>query len=388
MTRYDHITAEELRRIGGVKWTSYGDALGAFVAEMDFGIADPIKDALHRAIDQGRSGYLANGWHEDLQRATSQFVLRRYGWDVPAANVLPAPDVLTGMMITMKHHMPAGGRVIVPTPAYMPFMMLPQAAGHELVQVPMLRSDDRWDMDLDAIEKELREGDLFVLCNPHNPIGKVYTREEMVALSEIVDRAGARVFNDEIHAPLSLPGSQHVPYPTVSAAAAKHSLTAMSASKAWNLPGYKCAQLILNDEDLEGADAFRFELHGTSTPGVFANVAAYDEGEEWLAGVLEYLEGNQRHLHQLLAEELPGAKCIPNEGTYLAWIDCTELGIEGSPCEFFLEHAGVAMTDGAACGDVGTRSVRFNFGTPRPLLTEMVRRMGAAVRAIGERRSA
>lgn len=386
MTVHDHITLEELRRIGGLKWSRFEGALGAFVAEMDFGIAEPIKQALHRSIDDGRTGYLAKTWNEDLQRATAEFLLRRYGWEVPRANVLAAPDVLTAMMLTMKHHMPPGRRVIVPTPAYMPFMLLPQASGHELVQIPMLRTDGGWELDLEAIEGALREGDLFVFCNPHNPIGKVYGREEMLALSEIVERAGARVFNDEIHAPLVFSGSQHVPYPTVGEAAAGHSVTAMSASKAWNLPGYKCAQLILNDEDLEGAEKFMFELEGTATPGVFASVAAYDQGEEWLSGILEYLEENQRHLHELLAEELPGVRCIPNEGTYLAWIDCSELGIDGAPSEFFLEHAGVATTDGAACGDVGVSGLRLNFGTPRPLLTQMVRRMGAAVRGIAEKR--
>ncbi|NLE97224.1 MAG: aminotransferase class I/II-fold pyridoxal phosphate-dependent enzyme, partial [Propionibacterium sp.] len=352
---------------------------GAFVAEMDFGLAEPIKRALHRSIDLGQSGYLAPGWNAELQRATSEFVARRYGWEVEPANVLAAPDVLTGMVLTMKHHMAAEGRVVVPTPAYMPFMMLPQAHGHELVQVPMQRTSTSWELDFHAIDEVLREGDLFVLCNPHNPIGKVYTRDEMLTLSEIVERRGARVFNDEIHAPLVFPGSQHVPYPMVSEAAARHSLTSMSASKAWNLPGYKCAQLILNDEDLAGADAFMFELHGTATPGVFANIAAYEESEDWLAETIEYLAENQRLLHELLAEELPEVRCIPNEGTYLAWLDCTELGLDVAPGEFFLEHAGVATTDGGACGDAGTGSVRLNFATPRPLLKRMVRQMGEAV---------
>mgnify|MGYP001941270002 CR=1 FL=1 len=154
----------------------------------------------------------------------------------------------------------------------------------------------------------------------------------------------------------------------------------MSASKAWNLAGYKCAQLVLNDADLAKRDDFGWDLHGTATPGVLTNIAAFTEGEPWLAEIQNYLAGNQQRLVELLAEELPGAAFIPNRGTYLAWIDCTGLDLD-DPFAFFLEKARVALTDGAACGDVGKGCVRLNFGTPRPVLEEMIRRMGRAVRA-------
>lgn len=378
---YDNITADQLFELGGSKWSRFGDAYGAFVAEMDFGLAEPIKATLHKMVDDGISGYISPKWDEQLKNSTSAFVQRRYGWEVPAKNVLSAPDVLTGMMLTMAHHILPEARVIVPTPAYMPFMFLPQKAGHELVQVPMIRTETTWELDFDAIEAAFQPGDLFVLCNPHNPIGKVYTRDEMVRLSEIVEKYDGRVFNDEIHAPLVFSGHEHVPYPTVSEAAAAHSLTAMSASKAWNLAGYKCAQLILNDADLETADKFAFDLHGTATPGMLSNITAFDEGEPWLAETITYLERNQQRLVELLAEELPGAVFIPNQGTYLAWIDCAELQIEGKPSEFFLKNARVALTDGGACGDIGATAVRLNFGTPYPVLEQMVRRMGEALRA-------
>lgn len=378
--KFDDITADELFRVGGSKWSRHGDAYGAFVAEMDFGLAEPIRQVLHASVDAGLSGYVSPVWDEQLKQATVDFVGRRYGWQLETKNVLSAPDVLTGMMITMRHHLKPGARVILPTPAYMPFMFLPQMTGHDLVQVPMIRTADNWELDFDAIDEAFAEGDMFVLCNPHNPIGKVYTRDEMVRLSEIVDKYQGRVFNDEIHAPLTLNGNVHVPYPTVSEAARAHSLTAMSASKAWNLAGYKCAQLILNDEDLKTADAFAFDLHGTATPGTLSNIAAFNDGEPWLDEVVGYLEGNQQLLIDLLAEELPGAIFVPNQGTYLAWIDVEALGIEGKPSDFFLENARVALTDGGACGDIGKHSVRLNFGTPAPVLEQLVRRMGEAVR--------
>lgn len=375
----DEITPDDLRRIGGVKWSRYGDALGAFIAETDFGTAEPIKRAVHEAVDLGRSGYLAPGWIADLQQATCSFVERRYGRKVSPDNVVLAPDVLAGLVLMMKHFMRPNGRVVVPTPAYMPFMFLPQAHGHELVQVPMLHDDDGWHLDLETIDDVLREGDLFVHCNPHNPVGKVYTVDEMVALSEVVERNGARVFNDEIHAPLVYEGHKHVPYPTVSEAADRHSITSMSASKAWNIPGYKCAQLILNGDDLAKQESFAFDIGEPSTPGVFANIAAFNEGEEWVDDTVAYLARNERRLVELLPEELPQVRFTPNQGTYLAWLDCSALGIEKAG-EFFHEHAGVVTTDGASCGEIGIGNVRFNYGAPLPVVEEMIRRMGAAVR--------
>lgn len=371
---FDQITAEDLFRIGGSKWSRMGDALGAFIAEMDFGLAEPIKARLHEAIDLGQSGYLTPRWTQDLQTSTTDFLSRRYGWSVSPDQVHAIPDVLAGLVITMNRHISPDARVIVPTPAYMPFMTLPGAYGHELVQVPMIRGEGEWLVDFDALDAAFGEGDLLVLCNPHNPIGKVYTADELATISEIVERHHGRVFNDEIHAPLTLNGARHIPYPTMSDAAANHSITSMSASKAWNLAGYKCAQLVITD----GTTLQPTDLHEPATPGILANTAAYSDGEAWLAEVITYLEGNQRLIEEMLPSVLPGVEFIPNQGTYLAWLDCTALDLPTSPAKFFLAKSNVAVTDGALCGEAGRGSVRLNFGTPRPVLSEMLERMGAS----------
>lgn len=371
---FDQITTEDLFRIGGSKWSRMGDALGAFIAEMDFGLAEPIKARLHESIDLGQSGYLTPRWTQDLQTSTTDFLSGRYGWSVSPDQVHAIPDVLAGMVITMNRHISPDARVIVPTPAYMPFMTLPGAYGHELVQVPMIRAEGEWLVDFDALDAAFGEGDLLVLCNPHNPIGKVYTADELATISEIVERHHGRVFNDEIHAPLTLNGARHIPYPTVSDAAANHSITALSASKAWNLAGYKCAQLVITD----GTTLQPTDLHEPATPGVLANIAAYSDGEPWLAEVITYLEGNQRLIQEMLPTVLPGVEFIPNQGTYLAWLDCTALDLPTSPAKFFLDKANVAVTDGALCGEGGRGSVRLNFATPRPVLAEMLTRMGAS----------
>jgi cysteine-S-conjugate beta-lyase len=243
-------------------------------------------------------------------------------------------------------------------------------------------NDGRATYDLDALDRAFASGGrLFVHCNPHNPLGRVFTEAEQLALAEVVERHGGRVFADEIHAPLVLPGAVHRPYASLSPVTAAHAVTATSASKAWNLPGLKAAQfLVSNEADARRwADVGFFAAHGAATLGVLANTAAYDGGGPWLDGVLTYLDGNRRLLATLLAERLPEVRYMPPEGTYLAWLDCRGLGIEGSAGQFFLERAGVAFVDGPECGAPGAGHVRLNFATPRRVLETIVERMAAAL---------
>jgi cystathionine beta-lyase len=259
---------------------------------------------------------------------------------------------------------------------------VPPALGREVIQVPMATDGGRPVYDLDALDAAYRAGgSLLILCNPHNPIGRVLERDEMEAVAAVVDRHGGRVFSDEIHAPLVYDGHRHVPYASVSEVTAGHTVTAVSASKAWNLPGTKCAQLVLsNDADVATwARVGRTFEHGASNLGVVANIAAYDEGGPWLAEVLAFLDGSRRLLGELLADRIPEIGYTPPEGTYLAWLDCRALGLGDSPAAFFLEHAGVALTDGPACGEVGAGFVRLNFATPRPVLERIVEQLADAL---------
>jgi cystathionine beta-lyase len=380
---FDDLSEDSLRAAGSLKWTRYGAAIGAFVAEMDFGTAPAVTAALHDAVDSGRLGYLTTEAATDMGRACADWQRRRYGWDVPPERITPLADVVAGLQATIERFTPPGSPVVLPTPAYMPFLTVPGALGRELIEVPMVGREGRMSYDLDGIARAFADGArLLVHVNPHNPLGRVFTAEEQLALADVVEDAGARVFSDEIHAPLVHPGAVHRPYASLSPATARHTLTATSASKAWNLPGLKAAQLILTNAE----DAAHWErvgalyTHGASTPGVLANTTAFDAGETWLDGVLAYLEGNRLLLGELLADRLPGVRWTPPEGTYLAWLDCRELGLPTSAGEFFLERAGVAMVDGPECGAPGAGHVRLNFATSRPLLTAIVDRMADAVR--------
>ena len=381
---FDALTAEYLQTVIGKKWSTFDGCTGAFVAEMDFGTSPAVQEELTKIVADGFFGYMPDFVVEDMQTSCAAWYKDRYGWDVPAERIRPVPDVITGMLAAMKHYRkPGTTKVIVPTPAYMPFVGLPKKLlDLDVIQVPMIVTDGRWRMDFDAIDAAFADGGgLFVLCNPHNPIGRVWERDELVTLSEIVEKHDGRVFNDEIHAPLVYRGYQHIPYPSVSEAAANHTITTTSASKAWNLPGLKAAQMIFSnqaDQDRWTADLW-WDEHGASTFGVAANASAYRVGGPWLDDVLDYLDGNRKRMAELLAEHLPEVDYIMPEGTYLAWLDFSKTEIGEDVDVFFREHAKVAITNGAACGDIGKRNVRFNLAMSRPMLDESVKKMAAAV---------
>ena len=381
---FDAISEEQLRKVGSLKWSEHPDSTPAWVAEMDFGLAAPIALRLQESIRNAQVGYLPNALIPAMSRACADFMAVRHGWHVRAENIRPVADVLAALESTVRLFTPGTGRIVVLTPAYMPFIWLPATYGRELIQVPMLATGDAWELDFAAIENSLHGGDLLILCNPHNPIGKVYTRTELLRLAEIVQRRGARVFSDEIHAPLVYDDARHVPYASLSDAAASHTVTATSASKAWNLAGLKTAQIIFSN----AADAAVWTQKGaakehSATPlGVVANTVAYSEGAPWLRDVLEYLDANRSLLAELVGQHLPGASLVRPAGTYLAFIDCNGLnlgGFEGTPTEFFAANAAVVLTEGGLCGDAGAGFVRLNFATPAPILRKLVEAMGAAL---------
>ncbi|BDZ40122.1 MalY/PatB family protein [Microbacterium suwonense] len=380
---FDAITESDLRSAGSLKWTMFPETIGAFVAEMDFGVAPAISQAIGAAVGAGFTGYLPSSLADELCTASARWYAEHYGWGVAASDVRLVPDVIAAYEFAITTYTAPGAAVIVPTPAYMPFLSVPLRHGRRVIEVPSREVDGRWVMDLDAVAAAFADGgELLVLCNPHNPLGTVATRDELHRIAEVVTDAGGRVFSDEIHAPLVYAPATHIPYASVSDAADAHTLTATSASKAWNLAGFKCAQLIFSND--ETRDAWKandgWVGHGTATIGVVAQLAAYTGGGGWLAEVVEYLDGNRRMLAQLVAEHLPGVRVTVPEGTYIALLDFRSTGLTGDLGAWFREHAKVAMTDGAQCGQAAIGFTRFVFATPRPLLREAVLRIARALR--------
>lgn len=380
---FDLRTRARLERPSSRKWSLHPGTVGAWVAEMDFGTAPAVSDALTRAIADETFGYLAPATVAEMGHATAEWMSHAYGWSVDPECVHAVSDVMAALGVAVTEYSPAGSAVIVPTPAYMPFMTYLPSIGHPVVQVPGVTVSGRWSHDLDAIDDAFAAGArTLVLCNPHNPTGAMLERAELAAIAEIVARHGGRVFADEIHAPLSFDGRRHVPYASISDAAAAHTITGTSASKAWNVPGLKAAQLITsNDADQQQYRRFGFAVvHGASTLGVIAATAAYSGGREWLDDVLGYLDGNRRALATLVRTELPGARFSAPDATYIGWLDARGLGIQGSAAEHFRERAGVTLTDGALCGVGSGGFVRLVFATPRPVLEQALRAMGESLR--------
>lgn len=378
----DAITLADLQATGATKWTRGGTRIGAFIAEMDFGIAAPIIQRLHREVDRAAFGYLPRDLRTEMQEATVAFLGRRAGWHVDPSHVHEMPDVIAVLQAAMDTFTSPGAKIIVPTPAYMPFLSVPPQRGREVIEVEMLiDADGIYRYDLTGIEAAFDAGgELLVLCNPHNPTGRVFERAELEEIVSLVDRKGGRVFSDEIWMPLILSG-RHVPYATLNEVAASHTLTGVAASKAFNLPGLKCAQLVTsNNADREHWQRVgKMPMHGAANLGLAATSAAYTGAEDWLDEIREYLRRNRDTLAELVGQLLPQARVTTMEGTYIAWLDLRAYGVEGSLRDVLREHADVECTDGTECGVAWSGFLRFVYAMPRPLLVEAITRIARAL---------
>ncbi|MGT2426060.1 MalY/PatB family protein [Amnibacterium kyonggiense] len=378
---FDGLSRQQLDRPTSRKWSLHPGSIGAWVAEMDFGTAPAVQHAIEAGVRDRLFGYLTPALARDAAEATSDWYAAEHGWRPDPRWIHAVTDVLSALEIAVRQFSRPESAIIVPTPAYMPFLTLPRTLGRRLLQVPGAFVDGRWVLDLERLDEAFAAGGgTLVLCNPHNPTGRVFDRDELERIAEVVERHGGLVFADEIHAPLVFEGA-HVPYASLSPATATHTITATSASKAWNVPGLKAAQLVLSSETHEQ----RFQADGMghlaepSTLGVIAATAAYRSGREWLVDVRAYLDRNRRLLADLLAEHLPEVGFTPPEGTYLGWLDCGALGLPDAPERWFRERAGVALTAGALCGQGFEQHVRLVFATPAPILAEIVHALAGSV---------
>lgn len=346
---------------------------------MDYGLAPPIAAALYAAVERADTGYYYPGADRAAARAASGFWADHFGWEVEAERVVPVPDVVEGIRRAIIHLTRPGSAVVLHTPVYYPFFSMVERSGRELVEVPCPPGDDgRYILDIDGIRRALVQGaGSVVLCNPWNPTGRVFTEEEVAEVVEVSASHSARVIADEVHAPLVRSATRHV------AAAALDPdtvVTVTSASKAWNIPGLKCAQVVLTrDSDLETWSSYYTpDKVGVGTFGLVANAAAYTHGRDWLHQVVGRLDSNQRLLTELIGKHLPDVGYFPSEGTYLAWLDFRAYDLP-DPAAYLLEHARVALTGGGPFGVGGTAHARLNFATSSPILTEIVERLGAAL---------
>jgi cysteine-S-conjugate beta-lyase len=396
----EELTLAQLRLRTSMKWRAHpADVLPLWVAEMDVNVVPTVAGALRKAIDNGDTGYPCG---TALAEAVSKFASKRWQWhDLEVSRTAIVPDVMLGVVEVLRLVTDRGDVVIVNPPVYAPFYAFVSHDGRRVIEAP-LDVDGR--IDLGALEKAFtgaraRAGKdakvAYLLCNPHNPTGSVHTVDELRTVAELARRFDVRVVSDEIHAPVVLSGSRFTPYLTVPGAENAFALT--SASKAWNLSGLKAALAIAGPE--AAADLHRMPeevSHGPSHLGVIAHAEAFRTGADWLDLLLRGLDENRTLLGDLLAEHLPSVKYQWPQGTYLAWLDCRELGFDedladglavvgdlSGPARWFLDHARVALSSGHVFGTGGAGHVRLNFATSRAVLTEAISRMGRALANTG-----
>jgi bifunctional pyridoxal-dependent enzyme with beta-cystathionase and maltose regulon repressor activities len=389
----EELTLQQLRLRTSMKWRAHpADVLPLWVAEMDVNLPPTVAEALRIAIDNGDTGYPCG---TALAEAIGQFASQRWQWhDLTVDRTTIVPDVMQGIVEVLRLVTDRGDAVIVNPPVYAPFYAFVSHDGRRVIESP-LGADGR--IDLAALEEAFgharAEGGkvAYLLCNPHNPTGSVHTVDELRAVAELSRRFGVRVVSDEIHAPVILSGSRFTPYLTVPGAENAFALT--SASKAWNLSGLKAALAIAGPEAVADLRRMPEEVsHGPSHLGVLAHAEAFRTGGDWLNLLLTGLNENRTLLDNLIAEHLPSVKFQWPQGTYLAWLDCRELGLNedvadglavvadlSGPARWFLDHARVALSSGHVFGTGGAGHVRLNFATSRALLTEAVSRMGRAL---------
>jgi cystathionine beta-lyase len=343
---------------------------------MDFRSPPAVTEALHQRVEHGVFGYTAPS--SELVATVLEMLQRECDWQVSAEWLVWLPGLVCGLNVACRAVGAPGDGVATFTPVYPPFLSAPGLAGRELLSLPLVCNGGQWQMDLDALERAVTPRTrLLLFCSPHNPVGRVWNREEQLALLELAERHDLVVCSDEIHAGLVLDeGKRHIPFAALSPEAARRSITLQAPSKTYNIPGLGCSFAVIPDQGLRRS--FRHVMAGivphVNLLGYTATLAAYRDGEAWRQALLGYLREN-RDLALRAIAGMPGLKTWPVEATYLAWVDARGLGVD-DPTGFF-EEGGVGLSDGAPFGAPGF--VRLNFGCPRSLLETAMERMQSAL---------
>lgn len=392
MTNYDFDTIIPRRGTDSGKWGKYNaDVLPMWVADMDIRSPEPVIRALHERVEHGVFGYPLGSDgdpHENMEmrQVIVERLARLYGWQVLPEELVFIPGVVTGFNLAC--HMVAAPQagVLVKTPVYHPILHAPEYVGMLRQEAQLINHDLHYSIDFEAFKSAITaQTCLFILCNPHNPVGRVYTHEELVRLAEICLRKGILICSDEIHADLVYSPHRHIPLASLDPQIARQTITLMAPSKTYNLPGLKFSYAVIQNPELrkQYQRAGRGLVGWINILGWTAALAAYREGQDWLDQLLVYLQANRDYLADYLRREIPGVAMREPEGTYLAWLDCRQAGIPGNPCEFFLGKARVAFNDGKIFGSGGEGFVRLNFGCPRSILVEALERMKTALLGAG-----
>ena len=380
----DELDMHVLRSRRSEKWQVYpSDVLPAWVAEMDFPIAAPIRAELRRFTESGDLGYPIDPAKTDLPDVFCERMSEMFDWNPDPRRVEVLSEVVQGMYLALEAFTEPGQGVVVQTPIYPPFLGSVQETKRRLVENRMNANGDRMEFDFAALASAIDpDTRLFFLCNPHNPSGRVFSRSELEQVAAIAIERDLIVVSDEIHSDLLHDGRKHIPLATLGPEIAKRTLTLTSSSKAFNTPGLRCAIAHFGDVALQRRFNTVLPRHvrgGLGLFGLYASIAAWRWAQPWLDEVRPYLEANRDFAEQALAERIPEIRFHRPEATYLAWLDCRALALSGSPAAHFLRHGRVVLSDGHHFGESWEGYVRLNFATSRPILTQVIDRMAKAL---------
>lgn len=367
-----------------LKWQRYGEALPLWVADMDFAAPPPVLEALQQRIAHGIFGYGAPP--DTLSAIICERLAHLYQWEITPEDIVYLPGLVSGLNIACRAVGEVGDAVIVQTPVYPPFLSAPLNQQRQLIcaelDAEICGATVHYRLDAQAFAAQITpRTKLFILCHPHNPIGRGFTKDELSAMADICERDDLTICSDEIHCDLLLNGQRHQPLATLAPQIAQRCITLMAPSKTFNIPGLGASFAVIQNPVLRQnyKQAMAGIVPDANILGLVAAQAAYQQGADWLRKVLIYLAGNRNYVVDYIAQYLPEIRTTIPEATYLAWLDCRNSGITGNPHQFFLRHAGVAMNDGATFGVGGAGFVRLNFACSRTLLTEGLERMRHAM---------
>ena len=385
---FDFDAVIDRRNTWSIKWDysirffGQEDILPMWVADMDFPSPPAVIEAVKKRAEHGVFGY--TGMPDTCLEAVMGWMKRRNGWDMEKEWIVHSPGVVTSVITSVLTFTVPGERVLVQPPVYHPFYSSISDNGRQLVVNPLKLQDGRYTMDFEDLEAKLLEGvKMMILCSPHNPVGRVWTKEELAQLGEICTKYDVLVVSDEIHSDLIYQGYSHTPFPMASEKMISKSVLLISPTKTFNLAGLYTSFEVIPDSSLR--KLFEMTLHKNGAAisnilGITAAEAAFRNGEEWLNSLMLYLRGNLETVVRFFKERIPAIKVIIPEGTYLVWLDCREMGMsEPELKDFFIKEARVGLNNGSIFGSEGTGFQRMNIACPRNMLIEGLKRIESAM---------
>lgn len=388
--KYNFDEPIDRRGTDSVKWDGVknlwgrDDILPMWVADMDFRTPPFVMDALHKRLEHEVLGYTfaCEEWYTSI----CDWLQKHHQWSITREMLTFVPGIVRGQAFALQCFTCPGDKVLVMTPVYHPFFLVTERMGREVVYSPLDLRDGQYHIDFDRLRTDVQGCKVLILCNPHNPGGRVWTVEELRRIADICKDSGTLVISDEIHADLTLPPYKHHPFATVSEAAAENSLTFMAPSKAFNMPGLGSSYAITVNEDIRQKFQTFMEAGEFSEGHLLAYIgtaAAYMYGEEWLEQLLGYLKDNIDFTENYLKEHVPGIGMIRPQASYLIFLDCRALGLpQEELTKFFAEKAHLALNDGTMFGKPGEGFMRLNVGCPRSVLEQALRQLAAAVNSL------